>query len=227
MKLKSFLKRFFLGAEVLEKVNSPVNGEISVVENLFGGKELRIGGLTQSGGLVEKLWEKIFNFKFLILNQFQSSNFKCLILGLGCGTAAKLTGERWPEAKITGVEIDPAVVEIGRKYFGLGEIKNLEIVIGDAVKVISEKKYVIGKNFDLILVDLYLGKNYPKAAESKEFLRELKNILSEKGLVVINRLYYTPSYQKEAESFLLKVKEIFPNVKIKKAVTNLLVFASN
>lgn len=223
MKLKSFLKRFFLGEEVLEKIYSPANGEISVVENLFGGKELRIGGVTQSGGLVEKLWKTT-------LSTIPSSGFQvtnCLILGLGCGTVARLVNERWPEARITGVEIDPVVVEMGRKYFGLGEIKNLEIVIGDAIKVIREKKEVRGKEFDLILVDLYLGKDYPKAAESKEFLQELKNILNKKGLVVINRLYYTPSFQKEAENFLLKVKEIFSKVETKKAVTNLLVFASN
>lgn len=227
MKLKSFLKRFFLGGEVLERVHSEINGEIVVAENLLDGKELRIGGVTQSGGLVEKLWKEIFNYKFLIINQFKNSNFKCLILGLGGGNAAKLVAEKWPGCKIVGVEIDPVVVKMGRKYFGLGEIKNLETVIGDAIKVISDKRYVISKNYDLILVDLYLGKDYPKAAESKEFLQALKNILSRRGLVVINRLYYTSSFQKEAESFLLKVKEIFPNVEIKKAVTNLLIFARN
>lgn len=231
MKLKSFLKRFFLGGEVLERVHSGVNGEIVVAENLFDGKELRIGGVTQSGRLVERLWktgmEEIYDRRDPVQD--------CLILGLGGGDAARLVAERWPGCKIVGVEIDPEIVNLGKKYFGLSGIKNMEVVIGDAIKIISDKqslmlrnkKYVRSKEYDLILVDLYLGRDFPKEAESKEFLQGLKNILSEKGLVIINRLYYTSFFQKEAESFLLKVKEIFSKVETKKAVTNLLTFASN
>jgi len=228
MKLKSFLKRFFLGGEVLERVHTPKNGEVVVAEDLFGGKELRVGGVTQSGGLVKKLWEKIFNYKFEIFNQFlEAKNFRCLILGLGCGNAAKVVSKKWPKVRITGVEIDPVVVELGKKYFGLGEVLNLEIFVADAIKFISPKYKIHNTKYNLVLVDLYLGKDYPKEAESKEFLQGLKNILNKDGLVIINRLYYTSSFKKKAKSFLKKVKEIFSKVETKKAVTNLLIFASN
>lgn len=226
MKLKSFLKKFFLGGEVLERVHSQVNGEITVAENLFGGKELRIGGVTQSGGLVEKLWRD--GLKEIPRDKVTGKTgvLNALILGLGAGDVARLINERWPECKIVGVEIDPEVVSLGKKYFGLGKISNLEIFVADAIKFVDPKYKIHNTKYDLILVDLYLGKDYPKAAESKEFLQQLKNILSKNGLVVINRLYYTSSFQKEAESFLMKVKEVFSKVEIKKAVTNLLIFAN-
>jgi len=233
MKPKSFFKKLFLGYEVIEKVNSPINGEITVVEDLFGKREMRIGKVTQSGGLVEKLWGKILNFKFLIFNQFLNSNFKCLILGLGCGTVAKLISNKFPKTKMVGVEIDPEVVKIGKKYFDLGKIDNLEIIVGDAFK--PEKwevrngkldKEVRGENYDLILVDLYLGQEFPKEAESDDFLSGLKKVLNKNGLVIFNRLYYNYEHQREAEEFLKKLKNVFPNIQTRKILTNMLIFAS-
>jgi len=228
MKLKSFFIRFIYGGEVLAKTNSPINGEIVVMEDLFGKREMKIGKVTQSGGLVKRLWREIFNFKFLILNQFLNSNFKCLILGLGCGNAAKIVSERFPDCKITGVEIDPKVIEIGKKYFGLNEIPNLEIVVTDAIEEITHPKYLIhNTKYNLILVDLYLGTQFPKEAESDEFLTNLKKILSDEGQIILNRLYYNQKLKAEADSFLQKIKGYFLKVKTRKAITNLLIFASN
>ncbi|PIU34106.1 hypothetical protein COT03_02535 [Candidatus Shapirobacteria bacterium CG07_land_8_20_14_0_80_39_18] len=223
MTLKSFLYKFFLGGKVIDKINSPINGEIKIIEDFFSRKEMVVDGICQSGGLVERLWK-------VALSTVQSSKFKvqsCLILGLGCGDAARLINEVWPKAQITGVEVDQKVVEIGKKYFGLGEVLNLEIFVADAIKFVDTKYKIPNTRYNLILVDLYLGKDYPKEAESKEFLNGLKNVLNKDGLVIINRLYYTSSFKKDAESFLKKVKEIFSNVETKKAVTNLLIFASN
>lgn len=227
MNLKSFFKRLFFGDEVLEKVDSPVNGEITVTENLFGGREMKIGGLTQSGGLVEKVWK-------VALSKVQSSRqmggqapFKvqsCLILGLGCGNAAKLISKQWPGAKITGVEIDPEVIKIGKKYFGLEKISNLETKIEDAFDFCYSLSVADGKQrYDLIIVDLYLGQEFPKEAESEEFLIILKKVLENNGLIIFNRLYFNKSHQELTECFLLKIKKIFLKIKTKKVFTNLLI----
>ena len=232
MTLKSFLYKFFLGGKVIDKINSPINGEIKIIEDFFSRKEMVVDGICQSGGLVERLWKVALSIvQSSIPKGFsEGGKFKvqsCLILGLGCGDAARLINEVWPKAQITGVEVDQKVVEIGKKYFGLGEVLNLEIFVADAIKFVDTKYKIPNTRYNLILVDLYLGKDYPKEAESKEFLNGLKNVLNKDGLVIINRLYYTSSFKKDAESFLKKVKEIFSNVETKKAVTNLLIFASN
>lgn len=221
MKPKSFFEKLFLGETLIEKINSPINCEIKVYEGWFG-RSIRIGGVTQSGGLVEKLWKATLST--IPSSKFQVSS--CLILGLGCGTTARLISEKFPQARIVGVEIDPEVVNLGKKYFGLWKISNLEIFVADAIKFVDPKYKIHNTKYNLILVDLYLGRDFPKEAESKEFLRGLKNILNKDGLVIINRLYYTPLFKKEAEVFLKKVKEIFFKVETKKAVTNLLIFAN-
>ena len=216
MKLKSFLKRLIFTEEKIDSFNSPINGEIFVYEDLFGKRSMRIGGVSQSGGLVIDIWKKsvgeIRNLKLEIRN--------CLILGLGCGSAARLVSQKWPEVKITGVEIDQKVVEVGKKYFRLDKIKNLKIIIGDALKIKST-----GEKWDLILIDLYLGQNLPKEAESEKFISGLKNILNKNGIIVFNRFNWG-KYKKEAQGFKEKLKEYFPQVWTKKTVSNLLIFCS-
>ena len=234
MTIKSFIKRLVLTEEIVDKYQSPINGEILVYEDLFGKHSMRIGGVSQSGGLVEDIWRiairQIFNFKFEILNQFsKDANFKCLILGLGCGNSAKLVSQKWPEAKITGVEIDSVVVEIGKKYFGLDKIPNLKISIGDVFKILDEGekcemcREVRSEKWDLILIDLYLGKDFPKEAESEDFINNLKNILSDQGIVVFNRFYWR-EYKKQAKNFEEKLKKYFSKVWTKRTVSNLLIF---
>jgi len=212
----------FLWPQVLEKVYSPISGEIEVIEE-FGKRRMEIGGLTQSGGIVEKIWKKalmkIRNSKFEIRN--------CLILGLGAGTAAKMVSNfKFPtsEIRIVGVEIDPEVIRLGKKYFGLGEIRNLKIVIKDAKEYLHRPfNRLTGELFDLILVDLYQGRKIPEDCQSEKFLGSLKRLKEPKGQVIFNRLY---SWEERAktERFKEKCQQIFDEVRVKRVICNLMVF---
>ena len=145
-----------LGTKVLEERESEFNGHIKVSRSLGFGTYIQAGGLTQSGGIVGVIWKptirKIKNLKFTINN--------CLILGLGGGTVAKYVRLLWPEAKIKGIDVDPVMIELGKKYLGLDEI-NAEIIIQDA--------YDFSGKADLIIVDLYNGDKFPEKFETPEF----------------------------------------------------------
>lgn len=224
MNLKSFLKKFFLGGEVLEKVVSSINGEILVTEDLLGGKEMKVGGVSQSGGLVEKLWDKGLEE---VPRRKGTWVKKVLVLGLGGGTVAKLIQEDFPDCMMTGIEIDPKVIELGRKYFGLGEIPNLKVVIGNAIDLINEPSFLIHhSNFDLIIVDLYLGQEFPQEAEGDEFLEGLKKIMAKDGLGIFNRLYFNKEHQSATAQFVAKVKKHFPCLKTREVAYNWLLLAS-
>jgi len=218
MKLKSFLKRLILAEEKIDQVFSPINGEIFVYEDLLGYRSMRIGGVSQSGGLVVDIWKKAINeiSKFIPPSAGQISN--CLMLGLGCGNAARLVSQKWPGAKIMGIEIDPVVIEVGKKYFEMDKISNLIVIIGDALKLRS-----VSEKWDLVLVDLYLGQNFPKEAESGEFVEGIKKILNEKGVVIFNRFNWG-KYKKQAQDFKKELEKYFPQVRTKKTVSNLLIF---
>ena len=79
------------------------------------------------------------------------------------------------------------------------------------------------QNFDLILVDLYLGQEFPKEAESGDFLNNLKENLTKEGLFVFNRLNFG-KHRKRTEEFLANIKRFFPKVWFQKTEFNLFIF---
>lgn len=212
----------------LEKISSSINGEISVMEQ-FGKRKIVVGGLTQSGPMAEEVWRQAIKEistldKTRHMPKFgKGTELNILILGLGGGSLVKLIDKYFPQAKIIGVEIDPIMVELGKKYLDLARIKNLEIIIDDAVSCINISKHLY-KKFDLILVDLYVGDKISENCQSELFLRNIKKFLTKSGVVIFNRLYFK-NHIFEANNFLDKLKKIFNDLVCKKVLTNLLILA--
>ena len=201
------LEDFLSGVKVLEEVNSPINGKIQVVRSLGLGTYIQVEGLTQSGGVVRDVWRTVL--KKLSHQSLTINN--CLILGLGAGSAAKLVRKYWPVAKITGVEIDPIMVKIGKKYLSLDKV-GVDIVIEDAEKFLLDINHQpLAINYDLILVDLYIGYNVPEKFTTKDFILRVKNFLAEDRIAVFNRLYFGDK-RKEVEKLGQILEEIFSKV---------------
>ncbi|HTK03209.1 MAG TPA: hypothetical protein VL401_00375 [Alphaproteobacteria bacterium] len=179
--------------KILETRQSKFNGNIRVLKTLGMGVYIQSEGLTQSGGIVSTIWKTT-------LSKIRSTNIeirKVLILGLGGGTVAKIVREYYPTAKITGVDIDPIMIELGEKYLNL---KADKIYIQDACKVVPGK-------FDLVIVDLYQGDKFPKKFESEKFLQ----LLAKNNLVIFNRLYYK-NKKEESLEFGKKLQKYFKKV---------------
>lgn len=221
MGIKKILQKFFRGYAVLGEAQSPINGKIQVREDLFGKRNLVVGGISQSGNMVEKIWREILK----LITNHQSPITNCLILGLGAGTAAKLINKKWPEAKIIGIEIDPEIIRLGKKYFGLDEIENLKLKLDDAILIINHKQSLSLRdqssiiNCDLILVDLYLGDQVPEGAETDEFLKNIRQCLKSSGLAIFNRLYFG-KHKEKTDKFGEKLKKIFTQIEAKNLSTN-------
>ena len=175
--------------QIIEKRQSTFNGNIEVVK--FMGKiSVRAGGYQQSGPLVERVWRKALDS----INVLIPGN-KILILGLGCGVVARLVAEKWPGVKIVGVEIDPEMVKLGQKYFGLYRIPNLEIVIKDAFQFIDKSK-LKKDEFDVIIIEIYRGKELPKKFTRFSFLDNCRKRVGKEGLAIVNILDFDGSLGK-------------------------------
>lgn len=197
------------GTKVLEERKSKYNGTLKVVKSLGFGTYIQVNGLTQSGGIVETIWKET-------LKKIKKEKIEnILILGLGGGTVAKLIKKLFPKSKITGIEIDPLMVELGKKYLGLSKTK---IKIGDAYDFIKTNKEL----FDLVIVDLYIGDEFPNKFEEEVFLKLLTN----NKIVIFNRLYFGEK-RKEAIKFGNKLEKIFPKVKWFYPQANLMFFCVN
>lgn len=159
-----------------------------------------VDGTEQSGPWVKKIWSKVP----LLGNTV-------LILGYGCGVVTSLIPKN---AKITGIEIDPEMVEIGKKYFN----PRGKIIIADAINLLPGE-------FDLILVDIYQGYIFPKKFESPHFLSKLSQTVSKNGSVIFNRLT-TKNANFELKKFVDKLEKYFTIREIKTVDFNILITCS-
>ena len=198
-----------LGMKILDEVKSKYNGNLRVVKSFGLGTYIQSDGLTQSGGIVETFWKQ--TLKKISHSTIQPFN-NILILGLGGGTVTKIIRKLWPKAKITGVDIDSLIVDLGKKYLDL-----------DADKIyIQDTADFNTKGYDLVIVDLYKGDMFPKKFEDEKFLKKL----SQNKLVIFNRLYYKEK-KSEAKEFGKKLNKVFKNVECFYPVTNLMYICSN
>lgn len=113
-----------------------------------------------------------------------------LVLGVAGGSVIKtLVDEIHFEGKITGVDIDPHIIQIAKDYFKLDEIKNLEIVIEDAFEFVLKTK----DKYDLIIIDIFQDMNMPNFLFENFFINRVCYLLNNQGLVLFNTMCLTES----------------------------------
>lgn len=198
----------FFFPKTVETTTSPINGEIRVVKH-FGRFTVVAGGYTQSGGLVLAIWDKVLRS---VKAASTSEITKILILGLGAGSAARVAFQLWRKARITGIEIDPVMLELGRKYFSLHSQPNLTVINTDAVSWLYAKRQEQAvPQFDLVLVDLYVGGHPPQESLRPRFLEAIRSSLGENGQALFNWLI-TSGKQSGHRGFRSSLEAVFKRV---------------
>ncbi len=115
---------------------------------------------------------------------FQPSPKRILMLGLGGGSISNLLHDRFPDACIDVVEVDPKVIELCKNFFYLRETDNYQLHALDARIFIQNQ---LGKNsYDLILLDVFKSGSVPYHLKTKEFYREIWGILTPEGVIASN-----------------------------------------
>ena len=89
------------------------------------------------------------------------------ILGNAAGTTARALGVFYPRARVDGVELDPAVSRVGREWFGMDDIPNLDVHDADARPFLRRTD----ERYDLIVVDAYHQPYVPFYLATREFFR--------------------------------------------------------
>ncbi len=105
-----------------------------------------------------------------------------LILGLGGGTIAHLLTLRFGPLPIVSVDDDEEVLALGRERFGLGELSNLCVVVGDVYAFAAACQ----DRFDYVAVDLFRAGVIPREVTATPFLRDVARLLTPQGVAVFN-----------------------------------------
>lgn len=117
---------------------------------------------------------------------------KVLLIGLGGGSINRALWKFYPEVQVDTVEIDPMVVEVARRFFGLPETSKHRIFVEDGRKYVKKTQ----EKYDFIFMDAYLANPYspyiPFHLATKEFFELAHKKLNVGGVIgfnVIGTLY--------------------------------------
>lgn len=121
-----------------------------------------------------------------------------LVLGGGTFSYPKYYIKNYKDKKMTVVEIDKYCIDLSKKYFFLDELyktydsnnERLNIIIDDAIKYINTCTI----KYDYILLDLFYGEDIVKEAYTQENLKQLKKLLKDKGIIIINYIINDNNY---------------------------------
>jgi spermidine synthase len=128
-----------------------------------------------------------------------------LILGFGAGSVASILCEEYKKAiHLTGVEKDPVVIDLARKYFGLERYKDLSLHLEDAGDFVER----CNQHFDLIVVDLFVGAEVPPQFRNERFLARLGQLLSPEGICFFNVAIYSEKVRTECEKLFKKMESL-------------------
>ncbi|MDE2343307.1 MAG: fused MFS/spermidine synthase [Betaproteobacteria bacterium] len=121
---------------------------------------------------------------------------QALLIGLGAASLTKFLYRHRPDAKLTVIEIDPAVVAAARQFFKLPDDPDrLRIVIDDGMHFVEKA----GKTYDLILVDGFDANARAGALDSLPFYERCRQRLSRHGVLAVNLIGRNRNFRKSIE----------------------------
>jgi spermidine synthase len=125
---------------------------------------------------------------------------RVLIIGLGGGSIPTALREILPQAQIDLVEIDPAVTRMARKYFNFREDAKMKVTEVDG-RVFVKRALRSGEKYDVIMLDAFDHEYIPEHLLTREFLAEVKSLLSPQGVLVGNTFSSSRLYDHESTTY--------------------------
>ena len=128
------------------------------------------------------------------------------IIGLAAGTIARQYDTVYPGIPMDGVEIDPDIVEAGRRYMGM-TMPNLNVIVEDGRYALNQ----LDATYTMIGIDAYRVPYVPWHLTTVEFFEEVRDHLAKDGVLIIN-VGRTSTDRRLIEGMTRTLLEVFPTV---------------
>ncbi len=193
-----------VNAEVIHEERS-LYRDITVVQNgprrclIFN---IHIGDRNQTCVDVDEPEKLVFSytrmsFAGLLLNPEPT---RILVAGLGGGSIPMTLADLFPTARIDVVEIDEAVYNVAREFFFFEENDSMDVAIMDA-RVFVKRAILRNARYDYVVLDAFTGDYIPEHLLTREFLEEVKQILTPDGVLVANTFSTSRFYDHESVTY--------------------------
>ncbi len=134
-----------------------------------------------------------------------------LVIGLAAGTTPDQYTRIYGALPIDGVEIDPEIVTVGRRFFGMTQ-PNLDVHITDGRYFLRQRGQTMAR-YDVVAVDAYRLPYIPWHLTTVEFFEEVRAHLSSEGIVAIN-VGHTPGDWRLVAAMVATMREVYPSVHV-------------
>ncbi len=196
-----------------------IHSERSIYRNIFvtDDDDLRCltfrrfaGGHRQTCINMTNPYELVFPYAKMMLGSLALNPHpkRVLIVGLGGGTLPTNLRGMAPEADITVVELDPAVVKVATQFFKFETGPKLHIAVEDG-RVFIKRALAKGERYDLVMLDAFEDDYIPEHLLTKEFLTEVKGILTPEGVLAANTFSSSSLYPYESATYAAVFGEFY------------------
>ena len=153
-------------------------------------------------------WAQFLVAPFFNADYSPSQIHRMAIVGLAAGTTARMASAVFGPIPIDGYELDPKIIEVGKKYFG-ENLPNLNVIIGDGRWNLEQSPY----QYDIIAVDAYRPPYIPPHMTTQEFYQIVYNHLTANGAVAIN-VGSVPGDRRLIDGLATTMATVFPSIHI-------------
>lgn len=119
---------------------------------------------------------------YLALGMVFGNPERALMIGLAGGSVARFMRSARPDVALDVVELDPDVVRVAERYFGVEEDGGLRIHVDDGRMFVKRT----ANHYDWVILDAFHADSMPHHMATAEFFDEVKGILTPRGVVTVN-----------------------------------------
>jgi predicted membrane-bound spermidine synthase len=154
-------------------------------------------------------WEQVLAAPFFNSPPVDPRSVKSMaIVGLAAGTTAHQAFKVYPDIEIDGIEIDPDIVDAGRKFFDMNDPR-LNVIIQDGRWALDKS----ANRYQIISVDAYRPPYIPWHLTTREFFQIVHEHLTADGVMVIN-VGRSGDDRRLIETLGSTIQSVFPGVHV-------------
>lgn len=154
-------------------------------------------------------WQQVLAAPFFNAPPYAPENVeKIAIVGLAAGTTSRQATAAYGPIRIDGYEIDPKIVDVGRKYFDMNQ-DNLNVFVQDGRWGLAHSK----EQYQIISLDAYRPPYIPYHMTTREFFQITHDHLTEDGVLVLN-VGRAPNDRRMINALSTTLLTVFPSVHV-------------
>ncbi len=157
-----------------------------------------------------RTWDFFLAAPYFNAPPYSPENVQSLaIIGLAAGTIARQHTHVYGDLPIDGIEIDPAIIEAGARYFDMNAsaMPSLTVYAEDGRYMLNQ----LDRDFTTIGIDAYRPPYIPWHLTTVEFFDEVRDHLADDGTAVIN-VGRTATDRRLVDAMTSTLLAVFPSV---------------